>query len=58
MERSTVIVEKKERVAMLIVNNPEERNCLSEQTARELISALEEIRDDDNIRVVITRGVE
>lgn len=56
MERKIVILEKREGVAQITFNNPAERNCLSEQMSRELISAFEEVRNDDTVRVITTTG--
>jgi enoyl-CoA hydratase/carnithine racemase len=56
VNRKIVVLEKKEGIARLTINNPEKRNCLSEQTSSELISALEEVRNDDTVSVVTTTG--
>jgi enoyl-CoA hydratase/carnithine racemase len=54
--RNSVIVEKRDRVAKIIYNRPEKRNALSEDALTEIASALEELRQDDSISVVITTG--
>ncbi len=51
-----VIIERKENIATVILNNPEKRNNLSPGLTRDLASAYEELRDDDAIDVVITTG--
>jgi enoyl-CoA hydratase/carnithine racemase len=56
MNWKTLILEKREGIARITINNPEKRNCLSEQTSRELLAALEEIRNDDTVSVVTTTG--
>jgi len=44
------------RVALLTINRPEKRNALDGATRRELIEALDAIRDDAAIRVVVLTG--
>ncbi|MBI4528195.1 MAG: enoyl-CoA hydratase/isomerase family protein [Deltaproteobacteria bacterium] len=55
---STVILEKISGtgVAKIIFNRPEKRNALNGQLVAEIMSALEEIRADRDINVVITKG--
>ncbi len=43
-------------VARLIMNRPERRNALSGEMAAEMLEALEEVRADATIRVVVTSG--
>ena len=56
LKRKSVIVERRERVAKIIFNRPEKKNALNQETLTELISTLEELRDDDSISVVLTTG--
>ena len=56
MDRKVVLVKKRENIAQIILNNPKERNMLSEQMLSELVSAFEELRNDDSIRVITTTG--
>jgi len=52
----TLLVERRERVAIITINRPEKRNALNIQTRAEGAAALEELRDDESIRVVIFTG--
>ena len=51
-----LVVEKRGRVAVLTVNRPEKLNALNIRTREEIVAALEELRDDDEIRVVVITG--
>jgi len=53
---STIMVEKREGRAKIILNRPEVLNALSPQMLRELGDALEEIAGDDSIGVVVITG--
>lgn len=44
------------KVARIILNRPEKRNALDRQMIEEILSALEEVRTDSEMRVVITKG--
>jgi enoyl-CoA hydratase len=52
----TLLVERRERVAIVTINRPEKRNALNIQTRAEGAAALEELREDDGIRVVVFTG--
>jgi len=52
----TLLIERRERVAIITINRPEKRNALNIQTRAEGAAALEELRDDESIRVVIFTG--
>jgi len=54
--RKNIIVERRDRVAKIIINRPEKRNALSEDALIEIISAFEELRHDDSVSVVLTTG--
>ncbi len=56
VDRKHVVIEKREGVAKVIINDPEKRNMLSTEVLWDLQSAYEEVRDDDSIAVVITTG--
>jgi enoyl-CoA hydratase/carnithine racemase len=43
-------------VARITLNRPEKRNALSREMIREILAALEELRADDSIAVVLTTG--
>ena len=52
----TILVERRERIAIITINRPEKRNALNIQTRAEGAAILDELRDDDSIRVVIFTG--
>jgi len=52
----TVRTERDGAVAILTVDRPEKRNALSAAVRRELIAALDELRDDTDIRVLVLTG--
>ena len=56
MSSPTLIIEKREGVAILTLNRPESMNALSVELRRALVDALESLRDDDEARVVILTG--
>jgi enoyl-CoA hydratase len=52
----TLLVERRGRVAIVTINRPEKRNALNIQTRAEGAAALEELREDEGIRVVVFTG--
>jgi len=52
----TITVEKREQVAVLTINRPDKLNALNKQVHAEGVSALEELRKDETIRVVVITG--
>ena len=44
------------KVARIVLNRPEKRNALDGQMIEEILSAMEEVRADSEMRVVITKG--
>ena len=52
----TVLVERRERTAIITINRPEKRNALNIQTRAEGAAVLDELRADDSVRVVIITG--
>src|SRR3989441_9641400 len=52
----TILVERRERVAIITINRPEKRNALNIQTRAEGAAVLDELRDDDLVRVVVFTG--
>ena len=52
----TVIYEKQEHVAWITLNRPEVLNAFNNQLRRELVTAVEAARDDDDIYVIIITG--
>src|SRR5687767_8699483 len=52
----TLLLEKRERVAIVTINRPEKRNALNIKTREEGAALLEELRNDDTVGVVIFTG--
>jgi enoyl-CoA hydratase len=52
----TILVDRRERVAIITINRPEKRNALNIQTRAEGAAVLDELRADDSVRVVIITG--
>ena len=53
---SEIVFEKDGHVATITLNRPEKRNAYSETMVHEILNALADSRDDDEIRVVILTG--
>ncbi|MBA3439926.1 MAG: enoyl-CoA hydratase/isomerase family protein [Pyrinomonadaceae bacterium] len=51
-----ILVERRGLVALITINRPEKRNALNIQTREEGAAALEELREDDSVRVVVFTG--
>jgi len=56
MDFETIIYEKSEGIATIILNRPERMNALNNEMIREWAQALEEARLDPEVRVVILTG--
>jgi len=52
----TILVEKKDHLAILSFNRPEKLNAINVQVKREISQALSELEADDDVRVVIMTG--
>ncbi|HEY0320835.1 MAG TPA: enoyl-CoA hydratase-related protein [Pyrinomonadaceae bacterium] len=52
----TLLVERRERVAIITINRPEKRNALNIKTREEGAAVLDELRDDESVRVVVFTG--
>jgi enoyl-CoA hydratase len=52
----TILLERRDRVAIATINRPEKRNALNIQTRAEGAAILDELRADDSVRVVILTG--
>jgi len=55
-EFKTIIYEKKENVAWITLNRPEVLNAQNNQMREELVQALEDARNDEDIRVIVLTG--
>jgi len=53
---NNIILEEREGVGIITLNNPESRNPLTEEMKEELISAFDEIERTDEIRALIVTG--
>lgn len=53
---STVLVEVADGLATLTIHRPEKRNALNAEARRDLVAALDKVRDDAGTRVVIVTG--
>jgi len=56
MEFKFIIYEKSEGIATITLNRPEALNAFSKEVAEEVLQALEDIRNDENVRVVVLTG--
>jgi len=56
MEFKYIIYEKSEGIATITLNRPEALNAFSREVVDEVLQALEDIKNDGNIRVVILTG--
>jgi len=55
-EFETITLERIDKVAILTINRPEKLNALSNTVHREGVAALDELRCDDSVRVVVITG--
>lgn len=56
MEFKYIIYEKSEGVATVTLNRPEALNAFSKDIIEEIIKALEDVQNDENVRVVVLTG--
>jgi len=52
----TLLLERREHVAIVTINRPDKRNALNIKTREEGAAVLEELRADDSVRVVVLTG--
>ena len=52
----TLIYEKKENIGLLTINRPEKMNAISQELTAELSLLLDEIENDDELRVIVITG--
>lgn len=52
----TLLLEKRDRVAIITINRPEKRNALNIKTREEGAALLEELRNDNSVGVVVFTG--
>jgi enoyl-CoA hydratase len=56
MEFKYIIYEKSEGVATITLNRPEALNAVSKEVMEEIMHALEDVKNDENVRVVVLTG--
>ncbi len=56
MNYQAIILEKKENIAIMTLNRPERLNAISPRMTQELLSALDDVDEDDEIRVLVITG--
>jgi len=56
MEFKFIIYEKSEGVATITLNRPEALNAFSKEVVEEILRALEDVKSDENVRVVVVTG--
>jgi enoyl-CoA hydratase len=56
MSYETLTIEKRGRIAVLTINRPDKLNALNNKVHSEGIAALDELRKDDEVRVLIITG--
>ena len=56
MNFETIILEKKDHIATITLNRPEALNSITMQMFDEVKSALQDINEDDDIRVMVLTG--
>jgi len=56
MEYETILVEKRDHIAILTLNRPEKLNAVNPQLKKDVYQALNELEADDDVRVVIMTG--
>ncbi|MFQ5836972.1 MAG: enoyl-CoA hydratase/isomerase family protein [Candidatus Bathyarchaeia archaeon] len=56
MEFKNILYEKSEGIATITINRPKRLNALNQETIQEILSALDDIEKDANIRVVVITG--
>ena len=52
----TLLLEKRERVAVITINRPDKRNALNIKTREEGAALLDQLRDDESVGVVVFTG--
>lgn len=52
----TILIEKQGAIAVLTINRPDKLNALSSQVHAEGVAALDELRKDESVRVLVIKG--
>jgi enoyl-CoA hydratase len=56
MEFKLIVYEKSEGIATITLNRPEALNAFSKEVVEEVLQAVEDVKNDENIRVVVLTG--
>ncbi len=56
MEYENIIIERLDHVAILTLNRPDRMNAITEQLHWEMVGALEELDQDEDVRVLVITG--
>ena len=56
MDYENIIFEKEENIAIITFNRPEAMNALNNQTRAEFLAAIDDVAEDDSIKVLILTG--
>lgn len=56
MNFENILIQKKERLALITIHRPKKLNALNKATISELNAVFEELEEDENIRVIIITG--
>jgi len=56
MSFETILLEKKEGIGVLTLNRPERMNAFNEKMEAEFVQAIQEVSQDDEIRVLVVTG--
>ncbi len=51
-----ILIEKRDKIAIITINRPDKLNALNSKVHQEGVAALEELRKDDSVRVVVITG--
>jgi len=56
MEFETLTLEKKDAIATITLNRPDAMNAVNEPMAMELVAAVEDVSEDESVRVLLIKG--
>jgi len=56
MEYKNIVLEIRDKIGVLTINRPKKMNALNAATVGEINSAVNEVKSDDNVRVLIVTG--
>src|ERR1051326_5794297 len=51
-----IIIDTRERISTITINRPEKRNALNIATRNEILAALDTLKNDPEVRVVVLTG--